>query len=188
MARFEKLLTRRLNGYVFSRGGEDLEEVVAGLLRKKNKTLACAESCTGGLLSHRLTNVPGSSDYFLEGIVAYGNRAKNRRLGVPARLIAAHGAVSAAVGRAMALGVREKTGSDFGLSITGIAGPAGGTPSKPVGLVYTALAWKGGVKIEENLFWGGRAQVKYQSSQKALDMLRRRLLHEENARPKKEAK
>ncbi|HOI44195.1 MAG TPA: competence/damage-inducible protein A [Candidatus Aminicenantes bacterium] len=188
MARFEKLLTRRLNGYVFSRGGEDLEEVVAGLLRKKNKTLACAESCTGGLLSHRLTNVPGSSDYFLEGIVAYGNRAKNRRLGVPARLIAARGAVSAAVGRAMALGVREKTGSDFGLSITGIAGPAGGTPSKPVGLVYTALAWEGGVKIEENLFWGGRAQVKYQSSQKALDMLRRRLLHEENARPKKEAK
>lgn len=186
MARVEKLLARRLNGYIFSRAGEDLEEVVAGLLRENKRTLACAESCTGGLLSHRLTNVPGSSEYFLEGLVVYGNRAKNKRLGVPARLISAHGAVSSAVGRAMALGVREKAGSDFGLSITGIAGPAGGTRGKPVGLVYTALAWEGGAEVEKNLFWGARGQVKFQSSQKALDMLRRRLLYGENTRPKKE--
>jgi nicotinamide-nucleotide amidase len=172
----EKAFSDRLGDFIFSNSGEDLEEVVAGLLKARRKTLAAAESCTGGLLSHRLTNVPGSSEYFLEGVIAYGNEAKTSRLGVPAALIQQHGAVSAHVARAMAEGVRRRSLSHFGLAVTGIAGPSGGTPQKPVGLVYTALAWDTGTQIEKNLFLGSREYIKFQSTQKALDMLRRHLL------------
>jgi nicotinamide-nucleotide amidase len=166
-------ISRQLEDHIFSSSGEELEAVVGRLLRDQKRTLATAESCTGGLLAGRITNVPGSSEYFLEGFITYSNRAKNLRLDVPLELITSHGAVSVEAARAMAEGVRAKTEADFGLAVTGIAGPTGGTLEKPVGLVYTALAWDGGVDVEKNLFLGQREQVKFQSSQKALDMLRR---------------
>ncbi|MDP2914063.1 MAG: CinA family protein, partial [Candidatus Aminicenantes bacterium] len=127
-------------------------------------------------LASRITNVSGSSNYFLEGFITYGNPAKTARLDVPAGLIMERGAVSPEVARAMAAGVRIKSGADCGLAVTGIAGPNGGTAEKPVGLVYTALAWNGGEDIRRNLFLGGREQVKFQATQKALDMLRRHLI------------
>jgi len=166
-------IERRLEDNIFSSSGEEMEAVVGRLLRDQKKTLATAESCTGGFLANRLTNVSGSSEYFLEGFITYGNRAKNLRLKVPLDLIQAHGAVSPEVAQAMALGVRLQTDADFGLAITGIAGPKGGTQEKPVGLVYAALALDGGVDVQKNLFLGKRDQIKFQSSQKALDMLRR---------------
>lgn len=172
----EGKILARLNDSVFSTSGEELEEVVGRLLGKQGKTLATAESCTGGLLGHRLTNVPGSSEYFLEGFIAYSNSAKIRDLDIPEKLIQAHGAVSAEVARAMALGVRKKAGASYGLAVTGIAGPTGGTSEKPVGLVYTALARDDGMDVTKNIFLGNRKQIKFQSSQKALDMLRRHLL------------
>lgn len=176
--RAEKLILRRLGDFVYSRDGKGLEAVVGGLLASAGRTVACAESCTGGLLSQRLTSVPGSSAYFLEGIVAYSNRAKVRRLGVPQGAIDANGAVSASVAEAMAQGVRTRAGADYGLAVTGIAGPGGGAEAKPVGLVYTAVAWKGGGAVESSMFGGAREIVRAQSSQKALDMLRRRLIVE----------
>jgi len=169
-------LRERLGDAVYGETSDPLENVVAGLLKEAGKTVAAAESCTGGLLAHRLTNVPGSSSYFLEGFVAYGNAAKTRDLGVPAGLIAAHGAVSAPVAEAMARGARERAGSDFAVGITGIAGPSGGTPDKPVGLVFIALAGPCPSVTARQLFFGRREFVKFQSSQKALDMLRRALL------------
>jgi nicotinamide-nucleotide amidase len=178
LSRLEPLegrLLEALGDNVFSREGERLEEVVGKLLRAQKKTLACAESCSGGLLSHRLTNIPGSSEYFLAGLVTYGNRAKEDLLAVPPDLLKAFGAVSAEVGRAMALGAKQAASSDFGLAVTGIAGPGGGTPEKPVGLVHTALAWDNGTDVVRNQFLGSRAHIKFQSSQKALDMLRRHL-------------
>jgi len=167
---------RRLGQWVYSADGQSLEAVVGALLTRRRKTLACAESCTGGLIGHRLTNVPGSSHYFLESAVVYGNRAKTRRLGVAPALIEKHGAVSAPVARAMAAGIRRTAAADYGLAVTGIAGPGGGTKRKPVGLVYTALAGPRGVSVERNLFWGAREQVKFLSSQRALDMLRKELI------------
>lgn len=164
-----------LGPWVYSRAGEPLEAVVGTLLRVRGLTVACAESCTGGLIGHRLTDVPGSSDYFLESAVVYGDRAKTRRLGVPVALIGRHGAVSAAVAKAMAGGIRDTAGADIGVAVTGVAGPGGGTARKPVGLVYVALARDRGTTVTRNLFYGGRAQVKFQSSQKALDMLRKAL-------------
>jgi nicotinamide-nucleotide amidase len=128
------------------------------------------------LLGHRLTNVPGSSDYFLEGVVAYSTEAKISLLAVAPSLLAKHGAVSFETARAMARSIRQRAGSDYGLAITGIAGPAGGTPQKPVGLVFTALDSPEGTEVRENVFLGSRHHVKYQSAQEALDMLRRRLL------------
>lgn len=178
-ARLDDLQQRiagRLEPWIYSTGGESLEAVVGLILRERGLTLACAESCTGGLLGHRLTNVPGSSAYFLESAVVYADRAKIRRLGIPAPLIAKHGAVSAQVAREMAAGIRKTSGADFGLAITGIAGPGGGTPRKPVGLVYIALSNNSRTMIEKSLFWGGREQVKFQSSQKALNMLRKELI------------
>ncbi len=165
-----------LSPWIYSLNGDSLETVVGSLLKEKRKTVACAESCTGGLLGHRLTGVPGSSAYFLESAVVYSNAAKTRRLGVPESLLKKHGAASAASARAMAVGIRKTAGADFGLSVTGIAGPDGGTARKPVGLVYIALAHGKGVVVTRNLFFGGRAQVKFQSSQKALDVLRKFLI------------
>lgn len=172
----EKNIMDALSPWVYSRNGDCLEAVVGRLLREKRKTIACAESCTGGLIGHRLTGVAGSSAYFLESAVVYSNAAKTRRLGVPKALLDRHGAVSAATARAMALGVRRTSGADLGLAVTGVAGPDGGTARKPVGLVYIALAHDKGAAVHRNLFFGGRAQVKYQSSQKALDVLRKFLI------------
>ena len=171
----ERMIGQALGPWVYSRNGESLEEVVGAQLRERSLTVACAESCTGGLIGHRLTEVPGSSDYFLESAVVYSNRAKIRRLGVPAALIEKHGAVSAPVARAMALGIRKTSGADIGVAVTGVAGPGGGTARKPVGLVYVAIARSRGTKVLRNLFSGGRTQVKFQSSQKALDLLRKTL-------------
>ncbi|MGQ9470427.1 MAG: competence/damage-inducible protein A [Candidatus Aminicenantales bacterium] len=177
--RMEPLIARleeRLGINVFSREGEELEEVVGGLLRSRQLTLALAESCTGGLLGHRITSVPGSSAYFLEAAVVYSNSAKIRSLGVSEALISQHGAVSAEVAREMAAEIRRKSGADLGLSITGIAGPAGGSVEKPVGLVFIGLASGSEVQVSGHRFLGSRQQIKFQATQKALDLLRRYLL------------
>lgn len=166
----------RLKDNVFSASGEALEEVVGRLLRINKKKLAVAESCTGGFLGHRLTNVPGSSDYFVQGIISYSNKAKIHLLHVPPEFIEKYGAVSPQVAQAMAIGVRDKAKTNLGLGITGIAGPTGGTGEKPVGLVYVALAWEKGSKVYRNLFLGKRESIKFQATQKALDLLRRHLL------------
>jgi competence/damage-inducible protein CinA-like protein len=176
IAAVEKALRGKVGPFIYSNRGETLEEVVAGLLTAKRRTLACAESCSGGLLAHRLTNVPGSSAYFLAGIVAYGNAAKTDLLGVPRSLLLRHGAVSAPVARAMAAGVRRRAKATYGIGITGIAGPTGGTVKKPVGLVYISLAEPDRVEVRKHLFFGGRKEVKFQSSQRALELLRRRLI------------
>jgi len=171
----ERKIASRLSPWIYSAAGERLEEVVGRLLKERGMTLACAESCTGGLIGHRLTEVPGSSAYFLESAVVYSDRAKSRRLGVPASLIEGRGAVSAAVARAMAVGVRKACRADIGLAVTGIAGPGGGSPRKPVGLVYLALSRESGTIVRKRLFFGGRSQVKAQSAQAALDILRKAL-------------
>jgi nicotinamide-nucleotide amidase len=138
--------------------------------------LALAESCTGGLIANRITNVPGSSDAFLAGIVSYSNPAKTDFLGVSAELIAEHGAVSPEVAEAMARGVAERTGADIAVGVTGIAGPGGGTPEKPVGLVYIGLKTPKGVSSTRNLFSGSRLEIKQRSSQAALNLIRTYLL------------
>jgi nicotinamide-nucleotide amidase len=173
--RLEKKILKRLKDHVFSSTGEELEEIVGKLLRSKKKTLAVAESCTGGLLGNRITDVPGSSDYFLQGIVAYSNQSKINTLGVKPSVLQKQGAVSPEVARAMARGIREIAQSDYGLGITGIAGPSGGSAQKPVGLVYIALAWSKGMIASRNMFLGNREKIKFQASQKALDMLREHL-------------
>jgi len=182
MERAVDLICTALGENVYSTEGKKLEEVIGETLGRSRKSLAVAESCTGGYLGSRITDVPGSSAYFLMGVVAYSNEAKADILGVPLELIEAHGAVSAPVAEAMARGIREKSGADYGLSITGIAGPGGGTPEKPVGLVFTALSGKEGTRVEKNLYLGDRKAIKFQSSQKALDMLRRHLLEKEGGR------
>jgi PncC family amidohydrolase len=156
---------------------EPLEVYIGALLRQRGLTLATAESCTGGLLGHRLTNVPGSSDYYLGGIIAYANAAKVALLGVDAALLAREGAVSEAVALQMAAGARERLGADVGLSTTGIAGPAGGTADKPVGLVYIALAGPEGARCERHVWPHDRAGTKAASARQALEMLRAYLEH-----------
>jgi nicotinamide-nucleotide amidase len=172
-----KKIEFRLGEQIYSTDGRTLEEVLGDQLRENHKTLAVAESCTGGLLGHRITNVPGSSDYFLQGVQSYSNQAKQQRLGISAGLIKRYGAVSSQTAQAMADGIRRTSRADFGLAITGIAGPGGGTPDKPVGLVYTALSWDNEVQVEKNDFFGDRETVKFRSSQKSLDMLRIHLIH-----------
>ncbi|MEP7274615.1 MAG: competence/damage-inducible protein A, partial [Acidobacteriota bacterium] len=147
-------LETALGDYVFSTKGEQLEEVVGTLLRQRGLTLATAESCTGGLLAGRITEVPGSSDYFHEGIVSYANEAKIDLLGVPNELIAEHGAVSDQVAEAMARGVRARAKASLGIGITGIAGPGGGSEAKPVGLVYISLAGEQTIETRRFLFPG----------------------------------
>jgi nicotinamide-nucleotide amidase len=156
----------------------NLEQVVLGELQRSGSTLAAAESCTGGLLSARITDVPGASAVFLGGVVSYSNDVKERVVGVPRELLVAHGAVSEPVARAMASGVRDEFGAGWGLAITGIAGPTGGTEEKPVGLVHWAVAGPGGVTAMDRVFPGDRPTVRLWSVHSALDMLRRRLVEE----------
>lgn len=160
----------------YGRDQDTLEGVVGRLLTERRLTLSVAESCTGGLLGHRITNVPGSSNYFERGVVVYSNQAKEELLAVPRALLVAHGAVSARVAEAMARGICRETNTPLGLAITGIAGPEGGTAAKPVGTVFVALAHPRGVEARKFLFAGGRESVKWQSAQMALDLLRRWLL------------
>ncbi|MDE2180517.1 MAG: competence/damage-inducible protein A [candidate division NC10 bacterium] len=171
----ETKIRNRVGEYLFGRDEERLEEVVGRLLLDAKATVAIAESCTGGLVCHRLTNLPGSSAYFVRGEVVYSNEAKERLLGVPHELIAEHGAVSRPVAVAMAVGMRQIAGTDLALGITGIAGPGGGTTTKPVGLTYIALASDDGATSREYRFLGDRETNKLLASQEALDVLRRHL-------------
>ena len=148
---------------------------LAHLLISTGKTLATAESCTGGLIAHTLTNVPGASDWFLGGVIAYANKAKTAFLGVPAALIKDHGAVSAPAARAMAQGARKRFKTDFAIATTGIAGPTGGTKEKPVGLVFIALASAKRTVVKKFLFKGTRLSIKDQTLQKALQILEAQL-------------
>lgn len=152
-----------------------LEEVVSALLREKGRTLAAAESCTGGLIAKRLTDIPGASQTFLGGVVSYTNAVKQHVLGVPASLLETYGAVSAPVARAMAMGVRVLTGSDLALSVTGLAGPAGDDHGNPVGTVFTALSTPQGVFVRQLALGGDRERIRTLSAHHALDLLRRYL-------------
>jgi nicotinamide-nucleotide amidase len=161
---------------LYASKGESLEQIVGYYLQMRNATLAVAESCTGGLLADRITSISGSSRYFLGGAVVYSNELKTEFAGVPEDMIAQHGAVSREVAVALAEGIRKRCKATFGVGITGVAGPTGGTPEKPVGLVYHALAAEDGTQVEERKFPGDRKRVRWFASQMALDMVRRKLM------------
>ena len=169
-------LRSALGAAVYSVDGRPLEAVVGDLLRSRGLRIAVAESCTGGLLMSRLTDVPGSSDYVERGVVCYSNQAKTEWVDVPAALIDAHGAVSEPVARALADGIRSRARTEVGIGVTGIAGPGGGTPDKPVGTVVIAVVVGNQANVRTLNFVGGREQVKYQSAQAAMNMLRLMLL------------
>lgn len=152
-----------------------LAERLAVACQERGLTVATAESCTGGLVADAITDVAGASRYFLGGVVAYADRAKTDQLGVAPELIAAHGAVSAQVARAMAVGARERFGADLAVAVTGIAGPGGGSEAKPVGLTYVALADRGGVDVRRFLWSGDRAANKLASATAALELLLERI-------------
>jgi len=176
IAQAEAEIRKRLGRHIFGVDDQTLESVVGDLLRTQGKTLAVAESCTGGLIGSRITDVPGSSDYFLAALVTYSNTAKIQLLGVNADTLQAKGAVSEEVACQMAAGVRQRIGADVSIATTGIAGPTGGTPDKPVGLVYIGIADDDGVSCQRFEAFGNRTQIKYRASQAALDWLRRKLM------------
>lgn len=171
----EKRLLRIFPEDIYGRGQETVEQVVGRLLVARGATVAVAESCTGGLLAEKLTRVPGISAHFERGYITYSNKAKQKDLGVKAATLARDGAVSPACAFEMAVGCRRRSGARYALAVTGIAGPDGGSPQKPVGLVYIALAGPDGVRGEERIFPGDRQQVRERAALTALDMLRRRL-------------
>ena len=173
--RLERLVRDRVGEYLYAAGTQTMEGVVALKLKAKGLTVAVAESCTGGLIGQRLTSLPGSSAYFERGLVTYSDRAKMDLLKVPEALIRQKGAVSAEVAQVMAEGVREQSGADLGLAVTGIAGPSGGTKEKPVGLVFLALADKKASVSRQHLFSGDREGIRFRASQAALDLLRRHI-------------
>lgn len=179
LAALSEIVRSRLEPAVIAEGETKMEEVIGELLRKHGRTLAVAESCTGGLVGDRITDVPGSSNYFSGGVVAYSNALKERLLGVRRETLETFGAVSLETAREMALGIRHATGADIGLATTGIAGPEGGTPEKPVGTAVVALAADevtDGVKARLYKLWGNREWIKILTSQVALDWVRRHLL------------
>jgi nicotinamide-nucleotide amidase len=165
-----------LDDAVYSRNGESLEQIVGYWLQMRNATLAVAESCTGGLLSERITSVNGSSRYFAGGAVVYSNALKTELAGVPADMINRHGAVSREVAAALAEGIRYRSEATVGIGITGVAGPSGGTPEKPVGLVFHALASDTGTEVIERNFPGDRKRIRWFASTLALDMVRKKLM------------
>jgi PncC family amidohydrolase len=166
-APYESVEAMQANGY--------LESDIGRKLIERKATLATAESCSGGLIAHRITNVTGASAYFLGGVVSYSNQAKLDLLGVNATDLNTYGAVSEPVARQMAEGVRGRFGATWGIGVTGIAGPTGGTADKPVGLVYVAVAGPAGTAIRRNLFVGPRESVKEQTAQAALELLAEQL-------------
>lgn len=177
--RIEALASRfreRLPGRIYSEDGRELPQVVGELLLERRLTLAVAESCTGGLLASRLTSVPGSSGYLERGWVTYSDRSKLEEIGVASESLDAHGAVSEEVARELAEGARRTARTDLGIGVTGIAGPAGGSPEKPVGLVFVAIAGAAGDRVRRVLLPGERERVRFQATQVALEMLRRGLL------------
>jgi len=167
-----------LGDVIISDDDETLAEVVVRLLQEKQKTVACAESCTGGMISSMIVDVPGASDVLVEGAVTYSNEAKMRRLGVPEAILAEHGAVSEACARAMAEGMRKTSGADYALATTGIAGPGGGTPTKPVGLIYAALASAEGTQVVEYHLSRDRSHNRRTTALNALNLLRKALLEQ----------
>ena len=169
-------IEEQLGNAIFSFSGEKMEEVIGLKLAVGGYTLSVAESCTGGLLAQRITEVPGSSKYFIEGVVTYSNDSKTRLLGVEPILLLEHGAVSAPVAEAMAEGVRNRADTDFALSITGIAGPDGGTEEKPVGTVFIAISSEAGTEHRRLKLPGDRNLIRWRATQAALDLLRRRLI------------
>ena len=169
-------LEQALGIAVFSSNGETMEQVIGRLLRKSGRTLSVAESCTGGLIARRITEVPGSSDYFTEGAVTYANEAKIARLGVLPETLTKYGAVSSPCAEEMASGMRLAARTDHAFSVTGIAGPGGGTDDKPVGTVYIGYAGPDGVRSIKVVLPGDRYLIRWRASQSALDYLRRQLL------------
>lgn len=172
----EDEIRRRLGQAVYGVDDDRLETVVARLLKEKGLTLAVAESCTGGLISNLLTDVPGISENLLETCVTYSNQAKINRLGVKPETLEAYGAVSPQTAQEMAEGILKTSGADIGLAVTGIAGPGGGSPEKPVGLVYIAIAMGGDVEVKRFHNQGDRKRIKFSTANTALDLLRRKLL------------
>jgi len=169
-------IEEELGDFVFSDNGDSMEQIVGYYLQMRNATLAVAESCTGGLVGERITSISGSSRYFAGGAIVYSNPLKTTLAGVPAELIEQHGAVSHEVAAALAEGIRQRCGATLGLGVTGIAGPNGGTPEKPVGLVFHALASVTGTEVVERKFPGDRKRIRWFASQQALDMVRRKLM------------
>jgi nicotinamide-nucleotide amidase len=169
-------IEEELGDFVFSDNGDSLEQIVGNYLQMRNATVSVAESCTGGLLAERITSVSGSSRYFLGGVVVYSNEFKTAFADVPAALIEKHGAVSSEVAAALAEGIRKRCGTSFGIGITGVAGPTGGSPAKPVGLVFHAVAGERGSEVVERNFPGDRKHIRWFATQQALDMLRRKLI------------
>jgi nicotinamide-nucleotide amidase len=184
LTRVVEAIEKRLGPLIYGRDDETMEQALGLLLAERGRSLAVAESCTGGLLAERLTNVPGASRYFRGGVVAYANEAKRDLLGVPEALLVAHGAVSAPVAKAMAEGVRTRLGADFGISTTGISGPDGGSEEKPVGLVFVGFADAAGSEAHEFLFPFDRPRHRLVTSQVALDWVRRALLGESRVAPR----
>ena len=172
----EAIVQKILGAQIYGFDDEEMETVVVRLLTGHKKTLALAESCTGGGIAHRVTNVPGASVVFLGGFVTYSNESKQKFLGVRAETLAAHGAVSEAVAREMADGARRQTGADFAIAVTGIAGPGGGTKDKPVGTVFIALAGERGTVVERRINSYERETFKQLTAQQALELLRVRLV------------
>jgi nicotinamide-nucleotide amidase len=170
---FELALTDR----IFSQDGSSLEEVVANILTRNHATISAAESCTGGLLAQRLTSIPGSSSYFLGGVVCYSNELKTAWADVPPEILKSKGAVSSEVAIALADGIRRRAGSTLGVGITGIAGPGGGSEEKPVGTVHVAISHAGSVKERGVLFPGDREVIRWHAAQLALDMVRIHFLY-----------
>jgi nicotinamide-nucleotide amidase len=172
IGRMEKEIRSRIGEYIYAVDDADMEDVVGKLLREKGLTIACAESCTGGLMTSRLTDVAGSSDYVMGSIISYTNEVKIKELGVPSTLLAQQGAVCEDVAKAMAKGAQTRLSTDIGVGITGIAGPDGGSEEKPVGLVYIAVAGPTGTVAAKKIFTGKRKAIKYRTTQTALDMVR----------------
>jgi nicotinamide-nucleotide amidase len=172
----EKQVRDEIGAHIFGAGGDTLESVVVRLCREQKKTLALAESCTGGLIAHRITNVPGASEIFLHGVVSYSNEAKKKLLGVRGETLEKFGAVSQEVAAEMAQGARAGIGADFALAVTGIAGPTGGTANKPVGTVFIALAGGRQTLVQQHLNSYDRETFKFVTSQQALNLLREKLL------------
>ncbi|HWQ90063.1 MAG TPA: competence/damage-inducible protein A [Clostridia bacterium] len=169
----EKIAREQLAGYLYGIEEEEIETLIVNRLTARKQTLALAESCTGGSIANRLTNVPGASAVLLAGVISYSNESKSHFLGVSPELILKHGAVSEPVARQMAEGARRETGADFALSVTGIAGPSGGTPAKPVGTVFIGLASAAGTVVEKKFNHLDRESFKQLTAQQALDLLRR---------------
>jgi|SRR5579872_989352 nicotinamide-nucleotide amidase len=170
------LVEDELEDAVYSRNGESLEQIVGYWLQMRNATLSVAESCTGGLLAERITSISGSSRYFVGGAVVYSNQLKTELAGVPSEMIHRHGAVSREVAAALAEGIRYRCESTLGVGITGVAGPAGGSPEKPVGLVFHAVASDSGTEVVQRNFPGDRKRIRRFASTMALDMVRRKLM------------